>query len=268
LQSLLKDAARQGADEVLAKGQPQQQARSSWRDGVSELVELSGVLSKLPGFQPAQQPAQPVAPPVKEANPNELILLLEAFKVAKEMNDPSLAEVLRDYLRPPDQTGVWEKALDFGSKVIESIPMVLPMIASIRQGMTAHQPAQPEASMQPGEEKKALPQSQPVQQPVDPATRAFQKAIGRLIQDCWDGDDFGSALEAVVSLPDRYPVHEAFVKKLMESPPDEVLDMIVEIMPGAAKIKELPHSRQWIMNLQAEYSNQFSEDESGPEMNL
>jgi hypothetical protein len=139
-------------------------------------------------------------------------------------------------------------------------PLIEGWVNRMQQSTTT--PAQPGATVQ-AQIPQQLPvstnseqgESAPVIQ-IDPMTRAYQRTIGRMIEDCAEQTGTLASAEAITDVYERFPDLRVYIDGLLSTKPEEVFDLCAMMMPNPQAVQmvkglqAVPACVEWIKRLQ------------------
>lgn len=253
-------------------------------DPIEEFIKQAERLAKLRtalGWnEEPKRVAQHEPPPPQEKPLEERITLLLLEKMIDKGDTGAVDTLLSKYLGPPKE----EPSLMSG--LVELAKPLMPMFIQLMMAQM-NRPPQPAAQLPPttpasipsqisgppappvaGTPAVVAPPvgrtfsigpALPPSQSQDPAERAYQIVIQHIVDNCRMNAGIAASCESIYELADTYPQVAEFVGMLLQMPPANVVDMLVQQVPSAADIRALPHVADWIATVQADTLRIFSE---------
>lgn len=227
---------------------------------------IASVQAILPQPQPAQQQLQPVASDPEVMQLKMRVDVMDRLLGFAEKNESVATRLIKSIFPEKEEATTGKSMADVLVAFLEHGPQivsaVLPILMTMNQANT--RPVAPGPIQQlPAATNGSHTEPKPQPQQADPATRAWQRTIQRLVEDCWENASVYAGADTVLDMVERYNQFGPFVEQLLTASPEQVLDLLTAMMPGAAKIKELPHAVEWVTALQAEIQNQLEPQQEG-----
>jgi len=257
-------AAQAVADKV-ANPQPMPAQSNGFDDWLKTVERVEAFKAKIVGNLPA---APQIAPaPVAVEKPLEDRLLETVIVKALEKGDDSTLDKVLDVLRPTKEPSLLERLGEFVSPMLPAVAEIAKSLILNRQQMTPNPPATSES---PAAKPNSTTQGESVssilapQMPVDPAQRAWQRVLQRMVEDCLDGASVFASVSAIEDLETRFPQFGPMIDGLLNSTPQEILSL-ASLQTGV-DFSQVPHAIGWLMQLQKELGSVDNQEPSNGQL--